>query len=114
MNLINKLLRFLIVLFIFSSIVYSQKVKTEIILQQNYSNPFNPSTQIGYSLVEGGYVSLKIYDSIGREVKVLVDRWEEPGIYFVTLSGNNISSGIYFLNLRTGGSSVTKKIVCLK
>jgi hypothetical protein len=56
-------------------------IPTEYSLSQNYPNPFNPSTTIQYSIPIAGHVSLKIYDMIGREVKILVDEYKKAGVY---------------------------------
>jgi hypothetical protein len=74
-------------------------------LFSNYPNPFNPSTQISYSLPEAGKVSLIIYDVLGREIANLADGYQEAGRYSVTWnstqkSGATVSSGVYFARLR--------------
>ena len=109
-----KLARFLIAIFVLSSIAYSQNVDTQVILHQNYSNPFNPTTIINYALPESGHISIKVYNVIGRKVVTLVDEWKTAGSYTVKFSADNISSGLYFLNLRFGRFNETKKILYLK
>jgi photosystem II stability/assembly factor-like uncharacterized protein len=90
------------------------------ILYQNYPNPFNPTTIIKYTiappnLLKGeAVVQLKIYDILGREVATLVNEKQHPGTYTVNFNGNNLSSGIYFYQLRVGSYSLTKKMVYLK
>jgi tetratricopeptide (TPR) repeat protein len=74
-------------------------------LESNYPNPFNPSTQISYSLLETGKVSLVIYDVLGREIATLADGYQQAGRYTVTWnstqnSGIPVSSGVYFARLR--------------
>ncbi len=87
-------------------------------LFQNYPNPFNPNTVIRYSIgsQEGGsgFVSLKVYNSLGTEVKTLVDRKQNTGNYEVNFSGNDLSSGIYFYKLQTDGFVQTKSMILLK
>lgn len=82
-----------------------------------YPNPFNPSTQISYSLPEAGRVSLVIYDVLGREIAILADGYQQAGRYTVTWhstqnSGIPVSSGVYFARLRVlndvGGVKFTK------
>ncbi len=69
-------------------------------LQQNYPNPFNPSTVIGYQIPVASYVSLKIYDILGREVATLVDEREEAGSYSVAFNaGEKFTSGVYISRL---------------
>ena len=74
-------------------------------LESNYPNPFNPSTQINYSLLEAGNVSLVIYDVLGREVAKLADAYQQSGRYTLTWNatqnaGARVSSGVYFARLR--------------
>lgn len=96
-------------------------VKSNILLQefaldQNYPNPFNPSTTIKYQLPKASYVSLKIYDILGREVITLVDEYKQAGFYNSKFSMNDsqTSSGIYFAQLRSGNTVKTIKMMLLK
>jgi hypothetical protein len=82
-------------------------------LQQNYPNPFNPSTTISYSLPKAALVSLRIFNTLGEEVAVLVDERKEAGYHEVTWNAN-VPSGIYFYRLRAGEYVETKKMVLLK
>jgi len=82
-------------------------------LFQNYPNPFNPSTTINYKITEPGYVSLKIYDVLGRIIDVLVDKWESSGKHKVSWRAYNKSSGIYMYKLQFDKYVVTKKMVLL-
>jgi 1,4-alpha-glucan branching enzyme len=83
-------------------------------LQQNYPNPFNPSTMIRYSVPVNGFVSLKVYDMLGREVSTLVGDVQNAGEYSVALDGTRLSSGMYFYTLSSGGAVATKKMLILK
>ena len=88
-------------------------------LEQNYPNPFNPSTLISYQLPVGGDVTLKIYDLLGREVATLVNEEKPAGIYEVEFNshsgeGRNLSSGIYFYQLKADGFIQTKKMLLIK
>jgi len=85
-------------------------------LFQNYPNPFNPSTVIGWRMAVGGYVTLKVYDSLGREAATLVNEFQQAGSHNSTFSINNYSlpSGTYFYRLTAGGFSSTQKMVLLK
>jgi hypothetical protein len=88
-------------------------------LEQNYPNPFNPVTTIRYYLPSGGRVSLKVFDSSGREIAVLSDRIEEAGQKSVTwnglnASGERVASGVYFFRLTAGDETIVKKTVLLR
>ncbi len=79
-------------------------------LSQNYPNPFNPSTKINYVLPNQSFVSLKVYDAMGREVQTLVNGNLNAGTYNVEFSGEGFSSGVYFykLEVRSSNSSTDK------
>ena len=88
-------------------------------LEQNYPNPFNPATTIKYSIPQAGVgsaltVQLKVYDVLGREVATLVNGKQKPGNYEVTFNARNLSSGVYFYQLKAGDFIATKKLVLLK
>ena len=65
-------------------------------LAQNYPNPFNPSTKINYELPVSNFVSLKIYDMLGREVLTLVNKKQDAGRYVVEFNAGNHARGAYF------------------
>jgi len=84
-------------------------------LDQNYPNPFNPETTIRFGLPIRSKVILTIYNILGKKVLTLLDNEEkEAGIHELTLSVQNIASGIYFINLKAGDFTDTKKIILLK
>lgn len=85
-------------------------------LSQNYPNPFNPNTFINFNLPEGTSqnVQLKIYDVLGNEVAVLINEVKEAGSYKIEFNAENLSSGIYYYKLTSGGFTDTKKMVVLK
>lgn len=84
-------------------------------LSQNYPNPFNPSTVISYRLPVIGFVTLKVYDILGREVATLVNEEKPAGEYEVEFSAKGESaSGVYFYQLKAGEFSQTKKMILLK
>ena len=110
---------------------YSDVVEVDIGLQlkyalaQNYPNPFNPITKIGFRIANfpansgtGGFVTLKVYNVLGREIATLVNEEKEPGIYEVEFDGNSVSgglnSGIYFYKLEDGDFSVVRKMTLIK
>jgi len=83
-------------------------------LAQNYPNPFNPTTNINYDLPVSEFVSLKIYDQLGKEVATLVNERQSAGSYRVEFDGSNFSSGIYFYTLSAGEFKETKKMLLVK
>ena len=83
-------------------------------LNQNYPNPFNPSTKINYSIPHSGNVTLKVYDILGREVAILVNDYRSEGNYSLDFKANNLTSGIYFYELKTGNFASIKKMILLK
>jgi len=83
-------------------------------LSQNYPNPFNPSTNLEFGISKLGFVSLKIYDLLGKEVVTLVNEKLNPGKYSVEFDGSSLTSGVYFYRLTTDGFSDTKRMMLLK
>jgi len=87
-------------------------------LRQNYPNPFNPTTTINYQLPEADFVSLKVYDILGKEVAVLVNEHKNPGHYSVTFDASSVSgglpSGVYIYKLQAGEFSSVKKMLLTK
>jgi hypothetical protein len=85
-------------------------------LYQNYPNPFNPSTNLEFAIAKSGFVSLKIYDGLGKEVLTLVNEILTPGSYNYQLLTVNyqLSSGMYFYKLETDNFSETKRMMLLK
>lgn len=87
---------------------------TEYALHQNYPNPFNPSTTIRFDLVEPQYVTMKIYNSLGQEIKDLVNEYYGAGSHEVTLNASSLSSGAYFYRMVAGKFSAVKSFVLVK
>jgi hypothetical protein len=83
-------------------------------LGQNYPNPFNPSTTIEFSLPHSEYVTLKIFDILGREVAVLADQRLQAGVYTKTWNAQKMPSGVYLVRMQAGTFSETKRLVLLK
>ncbi len=96
-------------------------------LVQNYPNPFNPTTIIKYQILELSFVTIKIYDMLGREVASLVNHEKTVGNYEIEFDGSELTSGVYFYQLKAGSPSTgshngqagqvyveTKKMVLLK
>ena len=83
-------------------------------LSQNYPNPFNPKTKIDYQIAQLGIVSIKVYDILGKEVAILVNKVQSTGNYYVNFEGTNLPSGIYFYQLKSGDFIQTRKMILLK
>jgi hypothetical protein len=83
-------------------------------LSQNYPNPFNPVTKIDYALPKSGFVTLKVYDMLGREVVNLVSENKTIGNYSVDFNASNLTSGVYFYRLEVNGFVDTKKMMLIK
>ena len=96
----------------------STQVPEKFTLSQNYPNPFNPTTNLEFEISELGFVTLKIYDEIGREVRTLVNEKLSPGSYETVFDGAGLSSGIYFyrISVTSGVNNFvdTKRMILLK
>jgi len=99
---------------------YSNVIEVEIVpplkfsLEQNYPNPFNPVTSIQYSINSMQFVTLKVYDVLGKEVATLVNEEKPSGHYEINFNASNLASGIYYYQLRAGEFVETKKMLLLK
>ncbi|GEM_PF-494776 len=83
-------------------------------LLQNYPNPFNPTTRISYSLPKTSRTIVRVYDILGKEVKILLDEIQEAGPHVIDFDANGLSSGVYFYQLRSGSYTETKKMILLR
>ncbi|MBN2001296.1 T9SS type A sorting domain-containing protein [candidate division KSB1 bacterium] len=83
-------------------------------LEQNYPNPFNPITFITYSIPEKSFISLKLWNLLGEEVKTLYEGVRQPGDYTESFNAEGLPSGIYFYRLKTENFSETKQFILLK
>jgi hypothetical protein len=94
--------------------IYDSHQSIEFTLQQNYPNPFNPVTTIGYSVPLRSFVSVKIYDILGRETAVLVNEEKNPGSYEVNWNAASLPSGVFFCRLKTNDAMITRKMILMK
>jgi hypothetical protein len=83
-------------------------------LNQNFPNPFNPSTRIVYRVGRSEFVELSVFDVLGREVETLVQEMKQPGEYEATWDAGGKSSGVYFYSLTAGGSTQIRKMILLR
>ena len=84
------------------------------ILNQNFPNPFNPVTNITYSIATNTHVNIKVYDITGKEITTLVNKYKTQGHYSVSFDGTNLSSGFYFYRISAGDYTEMKKMSLLK
>ncbi len=89
-------------------------VPTAFALAQNYPNPFNPGTLITFDVPESRFVSLIIYDILGREVASPVNEWKNPGSYTVQFDGKGLASGMYFYRLQALPTVLTRRMVLVR
>lgn len=89
-------------------------VPDQFTLLQNYPNPFNPSTIIRYNLPESGTVSLKIYNSLGKELSILESGYKSAGEHTVEFNSKNLSTGTYFYTINFNGKMLTRKMLLIK
>ncbi|MCU0415325.1 MAG: T9SS type A sorting domain-containing protein, partial [Ignavibacteriaceae bacterium] len=89
-------------------------IPDEFVLEQNFPNPFNPITNISYSIPSEGKVELIVYDILGGNVQTIVNEIQSSGKHIVTFNGNELSSGVYFYRLNYDGHSTVKKMMMLK
>ena len=90
------------------------KIPTVFSLEQNYPNPFNPSTTIGFNIPKKSFVSIKVFDLIGREVATLINQEKPIGTYNITFDASKLASGLYFYRLTAGDFIQVKKMLMIK
>lgn len=84
-------------------------------LDQNFPNPFNPTTVIRYSLPENSEVTMEVFDMLGRRVAVLMNgQIQNAGTHAITFNASNLSSGTYLLRMRAGNQVMTRKMMLVK
>ena len=83
-------------------------------LSQNFPNPFNPSTTIRYSVPKAGFVTLKVFDMLGKQVAELVNGYRTAGFYLVDFTGTELSSGVYYYRIESEGFTDVKKMILIK
>ncbi|MBM4166047.1 MAG: T9SS type A sorting domain-containing protein [Ignavibacteria bacterium] len=86
----------------------------DFILYQNYPNPFNPTTNFRFQILDFRFVSLKVYDVLGKEIATLVNEKLAAGTYNIPWNANDIPSGVYFYRLQVGNNVRTQKMLLLK
>jgi len=94
--------------------VNSGELPKQLTLSQNYPNPFNSSTVIKYDLPKEGFVTIKIYTILGKEIRTLVNDFKRAGSYNITFDAGNLPSGIYFCRIKSNDFSAVRKLILLK
>lgn len=92
----------------------SETVPSEYCLLQNFPNPFNPVTNIKFSIPESGYTKIEIFNMLGQRIEILVDEYLNKGNYKTTFNGNGYPSGVYFCKITSGNFRQTSKMLLLK
>src|SRR4030095_838713 len=92
----------------------TSNIPVQFSLSQNYPNPFNPGTVINYSLPKDGFVSLKVYNTLGSQVAELVNASQTAGSYSARFDASGLASGIYYYKLESNGFTGTKKMILVK
>lgn len=90
------------------------EIPEEFELSQNYPNPFNPVTHFGFRIAELGLVKLTVYEALGKEVAIIVNRQLQPGTYEAVWDASAYPSGVYYYKLESGSFAETKKMVLVK
>jgi len=91
-----------------------QTVPSEYALFQNYPNPFNGSTQIQFSMPHAGPATLTLFDPLGRKISLLFHGMAQAGVHRISLSSESLASGMYFYQLSSGNTTVTRRLVLIK
>lgn len=97
-----------------TSIEDIKNIPDEFFLEQNFPNPFNPSTKIVYRISDGGFVNLKVYDVLGNEVATSVNEYKPAGRHEINFDASELHSGVYFARLSAGNQSDIIKMSLLK
>jgi hypothetical protein len=93
---------------------YTDIIPEELHLFQNYPNPFNPSTRIDYHLPEKTFVTIKVYDMLGKQIKTIDEGEKQAGDYSASFNAEKLSSGVYIVRLQTNKKALTRKMILMK
>jgi hypothetical protein len=93
----------------------AEEVPREFVLYQNFPNPFNPATEIRFTVAVTGKATLRLFNILGQEVTLLFEGIAEAGrLQKIRLEGGNLATGVYLYRLQSGGREITKKLLVLK
>ncbi|MDP3829685.1 MAG: T9SS type A sorting domain-containing protein [Ignavibacteriaceae bacterium] len=99
---------------------YSKTVEVDImnpasyLLEQNYPNPFNPTTTISFQIPSEEFVTVKVYDVLGKEIKTILNEIKKAGVYEIPFNGSELSSGLYVYRITAGNFISEKKMILLR
>jgi hypothetical protein len=94
--------------------VSKNDIPTQFLLQQNYPNPFNPKTTINFSIPQAGFVTIKIYDILGKEIATLINENKNAGYYKVNFDASSLTSGVYIYRITSNNFVQSKKMLLMK
>lgn len=92
----------------------SSNISDDYKLYQNFPNPFNPSTILSFKINNSGFVTLKVYNLVGQEVRSLVSEYKEAGTYTKQFDASELSAGIYLYKLQVNGFTSVKRMTLIK
>lgn len=92
----------------------SQEIPSAYSISQNYPNPFNPVTHFEFAIADFGFVTLKVYDIMGKKIETIVSGNLSAGVYKASFDGSNLTSGAYFYRLKAEGFTETKRMLLVK
>ena len=92
----------------------SNEIPASFSLSQNYPNPFNPNTKIRFDVPKSEFITMKIFDALGRELTTLINEQLQPGTYEAEFNGASYPSGVYFYKIISGNNTETKKMILVK
>jgi hypothetical protein len=91
-----------------------QQLPEDFLIMQNYPNPFNPSTKISFALPQQEFVTIKVFDILGRQVDILINELKSAGYYEINYNAEKLPSGTYFYEIRAGDFVETRKMILMK
>ena len=90
------------------------RFENDFVLEQNFPNPFNPTTTIGFGIPEKANVRISILNILGEEIKILLNEEKEAGYHSIDFDASDLPSGVYFYKIQNGNFIDTKKMILLK
>jgi hypothetical protein len=113
-NSLKKSASYTLLKFEWSTSLQPDESGDNVILYQNFPNPFNQTTNITYFVPQPSFVEIRIYDLLGREIKSLINEEKPAGKYLISIDCDNLATGVYFYRITAGGFTAVKKLIHLK